>query len=149
MKQTPLLTGSILLCHFLAAYSLQAGNEPMIPAKWQPDLSTAIDSAEADLKDATAQMRMNMLSRQIADMKDAQLFVLYVRLFEKLTPREREKLAAEQTSWLKARTQAAHKAIQSEGGSLAPLESNSAEADFTDGRINELTKRLAEKKKPR
>jgi uncharacterized protein YecT (DUF1311 family) len=119
------------------------GSAPMIPAKWQPDLSAAIDWSASDLKDATAQMQMNSLSRNIADMKDAQLFVLYVRLYERLDAKGREQLFIEQTKWLKARTKAAQNGVESQGGSLARLESNNAEAEFTDKRITELTARLA------
>ena len=76
-------------------------------------------------------------------MKDAQLFVLYVRLYERLDAKGREELFTEQAKWLKARTKAARNAVESEGGSLAGLESNTAEAEFTDKRITELTARLA------
>ena len=48
-------------------------------------------------------MEMNRLSRQVADMTDAQLFIAYVRLYERLAPKERAKLVAEQTAWLKRR----------------------------------------------
>ena len=115
----------------------------IVPAKWQPDLSSAVDWSAGDLKDATAQMQMNSLSRNIADMKDAQLFVLYVRLYERLDAKGREELFTEQAKWLKARTKAARNGVESEGGSLAGLELNTAEAEFTDKRITELTARLA------
>jgi uncharacterized protein YecT (DUF1311 family) len=143
MRKPNRLLCCALLSLFLIAHSLRAESTSIIPVKWQPDLSAAIDRSAADLKDTTAQMQMNTLSRQIADMKDAQLFVLYIRLYERVSAKEREQLMAEQTKWLKARTKAAREAIQSEGGSLAPLESNTGEADFTNKRISELTRRLA------
>ena len=85
---------------------------------------------------------MNRLSREVADMTDAQLFIAYVRLYEKLGPKERAALLAEQTKWLKARVKAAEDGVESEGGSLAPLEANNAEVTFTEKRLAELRARL-------
>ena len=86
---------------------------------------------------------MNRLSRRIADLKDAQLFTVYVRLAEYLGAADREALRQEQEAWLVARGKYAEDHIESHGGSLAPLEANSAEMEFTEKRISELTKRLA------
>jgi uncharacterized protein YecT (DUF1311 family) len=94
------------------------------------------------LKDANSQTAMNLLSRQIADMTDAQLFIAYVRLYEKLPAKERAALVAEQSNWLKARVKAAKAGVESEGGSLAPLEANNAEVTFTEKRLAELRARL-------
>ena len=87
-------------------------------------------------------MEMNSLSRQIADMTDAQLFIAYVRLYEKLPPKERAALVAEQAKWLKARPKAAADGVESKGGSLAPLEANNAEVTYTEKRLAELRARL-------
>ena len=134
----------ILSVTFAVATPLHAGSSPdaVVPQGWHPDIAEAIDSARQDLKDAKAQMEINSLSRSIADMKDAELFVLYVRLYERLDPKQRQALREEQGRWLKARTKFAEKAIESPGGSLAAYESNTAESEFTDKRIAELTKRL-------
>ncbi len=85
---------------------------------------------------------MNAASRQVADMTDAQLFVAYVRLYEKLGTKERAVLVAEQTKWLKAREKAARDGVESEGGSLAPLEANNAEVTSTEKRLAALRARL-------
>jgi uncharacterized protein YecT (DUF1311 family) len=81
-------------------------------------------------------------------MRDAQLFILYVRIYERLTKKEREKLLADQTAWLKSRKKAAAAAVESKGGSLAALEANDAEVTLTEKRIVEFRARLraAEKK---
>jgi len=142
MKQTILILVIVELSIAAASIVSAQSNSEVVPKKWQPDLTAAIDWSASDLKDATAQMQMNSLSRNIAEMKDAQLFVIYVRLYQRLDSREREQLFAEQTKWLQARTKAAQKGIESEGGSLAGLESNTAEAEFTDKRIQELRGRL-------
>ena len=114
----------------------------IIPPDWLPALAPSIKSALGDLKEANSQLEMNLLSRQIADMADAQLFIAYVRLYERLPQKERDALLAEQTKWLKARTKAAGDAVESEGGSLAPLEANNAELTFTEKRLAELRSRL-------
>ena len=134
----------------LASASLNAQtNTKVVPAEWIPPLAPSITGALKDLKEANSQAEMNALSRQIADMTDAQLFVAYVRLYERLDGKGRAALLAEQTKWLKARAKAARDGVESEGGSLAPLEANNAELTFTEKRLKELRTRLraTEKKK--
>jgi uncharacterized protein YecT (DUF1311 family) len=93
---------------------------------------------------------MNSLSRQVAEMTDAQLFIVYTRLYELLSTKERATLVAEQSKWLKARAKAAHAGIESTGGSLAALEANNAEVTFSEKRLVELRERLkAAQKKSR
>ena len=132
-----------LLCSLLAAQPLAAQTKAkIIPADWLPALAPSIRSALDQLKNANTQGEMNSLSRQIAEMTDAQLFVAYVRLYEKLGAKERAALVAEQTKWLKARVKAAKEGVESEGGSLAPLEANNAEVTLTEKRLQELRARL-------
>ena len=114
----------------------------IIPSDWLPALAPSIKSALDDLKNANSQREMNALSRQVADITDAQLFIAYVRLYERLPQKERDALFAEQAKWLKARSKAAADGVESEGGSLAPLEANNAELTFTEKRLNELRARL-------
>lgn len=121
----------------------------IVPSDWLPALAPSIRSALDDLKDANSQTEMNLLSRQVADMTDAQLFIAYVRLYERLPQKERDALFAEQAKWLKARSKAAAEGVESPGGSIASLEANNAELTFTEKRLNELRARLkaVEKKK--
>jgi uncharacterized protein YecT (DUF1311 family) len=133
------------LCISFAVAIPSHGGEPrdiVIPQGWQPTLNQTDRSLENDLKDARAQMGINMISREIADIKDAELFVIYVQLFETLSPKERTTLCQQQGKWLKAREKHAKAAIESAGGSLAPYEANTAETDFTEKRIQQLTQRL-------
>ena len=124
----------------------------ILPAEWVPALAPSIKSALGDLKEANSQAEMNLRSRQVADMTDAQLFIAYVRLYERLSQKERDALVAEQAKWLKARAKAAQAGVESDGGSLAPLEANNAELTFTEKRLAELRARLktaeAKKKAP-
>ncbi len=114
----------------------------ILPEDWLPALSPSISSALSQLKNANSQSEMNLLSRQVADMTDAQLFIAYVRLYERLSANERKKLRDEQARWLKQRMKAAGEGVESEGGSLAPLEANNAEVTFTEKRLVELRARL-------
>ena len=114
----------------------------IIPADWLPALAPSIQAALEQLKKAESQSEMNALSREVAEMTDAQLYIAYVRLYERLSTKERAALVAEQTKWLKARVKAAKEGVESEGGSLAPLEANNAEVTFTEKRLRELRTRL-------
>jgi uncharacterized protein YecT (DUF1311 family) len=124
---------------------LQAGEreKTILPRDWRPDLSAAREWLEKDLVEMQAQQGMNHLTRCLADLKDAELLTIYVCLYETLDPQGQQALLDEQTKWLKKRSKAAEDAIESEGGSLAPTESNIAETKFTEKRIAELKKRLS------
>lgn len=114
----------------------------IVPSEWLPALAPSITSALEQLKEANTQSEMNSLSRAVAEMTDAQLFIAYVRLYEQLPTKERETLVAEQAKWLKARGKAAAAGVESEGGSLAALEANNAEVTLTEKRLKELRARL-------
>ena len=135
------LASACFIC-LLSSRSFAQTPAPIVPEGWLPALAPSIESALEQLKEANAQMEMNLLSRQIADMTDAQLFIAYVRLYEKLPAKERTKLVDEQTRWLKERPKAAQKGVESKGGSLAPLEANNAELTYTEKRLAELRARL-------
>ncbi|MEP6822834.1 MAG: lysozyme inhibitor LprI family protein [Chthoniobacterales bacterium] len=130
---------------FAAIFAIHAGRliaqTPVVPADWLPALSPSIENSLEQLKEADAQQAMNRLSRQVADLRDAQLYIAYVRLYQKLGSKERAALLAEQTKWLKARTKAAKDGVKSEGGSLAALEANNVEVTFTEKRLQELRDR--------
>jgi uncharacterized protein YecT (DUF1311 family) len=136
-----------LLCllQLLLAPCVQAGERggAILPRDWRPDLSSASEWLERVLKETEAQQGMNQLSRCLADLKDAELLTIYVRLYQTLTPPEQQSLLQEQTKWLSKRRKAAEDGIESGGGSLAPTEANMAEMKFTQMRIAELTKRLS------
>ncbi len=120
----------------------QTTKTQVLPAEWIPPLAPSISAALQNLKTANSKAEMNALSREIADMTDAQLFVAYVRLYDRLGTKERAKLVAEQAKWLKARSKAAQSGVESTGGSLAPLEANNAELTFTEKRLKDLRARL-------
>jgi uncharacterized protein YecT (DUF1311 family) len=136
-----------LLLALLCGVCLTSGQtakpaQQVIPAEWYPALHPSLETLLDQLKQANSQSDMNMLSRKVADVRDAQLFIAYVRLYDRLSPKERTALVQEQTAWLKKRTAAAKAAVSSGKGSLAPLEANDAEATFTEQRLTELRERL-------
>ena len=137
-----LLSGAIFGIAPLAAQT----PSKILPADWLPALSPSIKSALENLKEANSQNEMNRLSREVADMTDAQLFIAYVRLYERLGTKDRAALLVEQTKWLKARPKAAADGVESEGGSLAPLEANNAEVTYTEKRLADLRARLKTQK---
>lgn len=114
----------------------------VVPPDWLPALAPSIQTALDNLKNANSQAEMNRLSRQVADMTDAQLFIAYVRLYERLPAAKRAELLAEQTRWLAKRSKVAQAGVESEGGSLAPLEANNAELTYAENRLAELRTRL-------
>ena len=141
MRLSPLVViGSTLL--IAPAMCAAEPSTKIIPTDWLPALAPSITSALAQLKEANSQGEMNALSRQVAEMTDAQVFIAYVRLYERLSPKERQALFAEQAKWLKAREKAAKDGVESTGGSLAPLEASSAAVTFSEKRLAELRARL-------
>lgn len=138
-----LVLGVIICCFAASARAAEPkSSSKIVPEDWVPALTPSIKSALEQLKDANSQAEMNSLSRQVADMTDAQLFIAYVRLYEKLSAKERDKLVEEQAAWLKKRPKAADAGVESKGGSLAPLEANNAEVTYTEHRLAELRGRL-------
>ena len=143
MRNSLLLATALSVCTGTLPLAAQSKSKSkIIPEGWLPALAPSIKSALNQLREANSQAEMNSLSRQVAEMTDAQLFIVYTRLYDRLSAKEREALAAEQTKWLKTRSQAARAGIESEGGSLAPLEANNAELTFTEKRLVELRARL-------
>lgn len=140
-----LLLQVLPLFGLLATLNLHAAETEktkVLPPEWIPALAPSISAALQNLKNADSQAEMNALSRQVADMTDAQLFVAYVRLYARVGTKERAALLAEQTKWLKARSKAAQAGVESTGGSLAPLEANNTEVTLTEKRLKELRARL-------
>ncbi len=134
---------AVILVFLVLAPAARAQTAPkIVPPEWTPALAPSITSTLDRLKAANTQTEMNLLSREVAEMTDAQLFVAYVRLYEKLPAKARAALLEEQQKWLKARKKAAAAGVESEGGSLAPLEANNAAVTFTEKRLKELRVRL-------
>jgi uncharacterized protein YecT (DUF1311 family) len=78
----------------------------------------------------------------MADLRDAELFIVYVQLMQALAPQERTKLFKEQERWLSERDERAQAAVVSKGGTLEPLEYSSAYRSITERRLSVLRQLL-------
>lgn len=116
----------------------------LVPGSWVPSLSQAARSVEESLEreGGVSQQFANQASQNLADIRDAELFIVYVRLVRLLDSRNRTALAREQKTWLRQREVEARKAVVSAGGSLAALEYSDAFRQITERRLAELKVRL-------
>lgn len=137
MKLQYILPTSTFL--ILAASHLFGGDP--LPKDWSLSVESAREWLEADLKGA-GQQGMNRITAALADLADAELAIVYLRLYDVLGTVGKKELRFEQAAWLKAREKAAEDAVESHGGSLAPMEANLGFTDFTKKRLVELNKRL-------
>lgn len=116
----------------------------LIPENWTPSLEQTRDYLDESFKvnAEVPQQTLNQMSKNLADISDAQLFIVYIRLVQTLDARGQAELFDEQQRWLAERATAAQAAVISKGGSLAPLEYSGAFKKITDERLGELQKRL-------
>ena len=132
---------------FLAAFGISAmrlvAEEPIVPQRWNPSLIDEIDYLKSELESEQAQQGINRLTGHISSLLDAELFMTYVQLADRLDPKAKSALNQEQADWLKQREKVTRIAGQrSEGGSARPMEENDAFAEFTEKRIQLLNNRL-------
>jgi len=133
---------------------LYAGSEPepgetsadaslILPLDWDPYLEQAAEYIEGDLEAwEGGQQGANRNSADIGSILDGKLFQVYVRVYQGLPPEERMSFRDEQSGWMQKRYKGSSDAVESHGGSLAPLEFNLAFIEFTKERIKELESRL-------
>ncbi|MDO8938038.1 MAG: lysozyme inhibitor LprI family protein [Methylicorpusculum sp.] len=138
----PLIFG-FLIAVLAGCDHLQTDKE-VIPQSWQPSLTTLREFLESDQVNQTAvnQRRLNDQSQHLADILDAQLFIVYVQLLQTLDGQNRDALFEEQRRWLTDRETASKNAVVSKEGSLATLEYNGAFIKMTQDRLAELNGRF-------
>jgi uncharacterized protein YecT (DUF1311 family) len=133
----------------MAAAGQDAANEcgALVPNGWVPSLEQAQTFIEDETaaKTRTDQRFLTLTSQGMADLRDAQLFIIYVQLMQSLDAKERRELFNQQKCWLSAREQSARAAVDSKGGSLEPLEFSDAFRKITEERLAVLEKRLTDK----
>jgi uncharacterized protein YecT (DUF1311 family) len=119
-------------------------SKPIIPESWQPSLVSLQELVESSpVNQATVNQReLNDQSQYLADILDAQLFIVYVQLLQTLDRQNRETLFQEQKHWLTNRETGSKNAVVSTGGSLATLEYNGAFVKMTQDRLAELKRRF-------
>jgi uncharacterized protein YecT (DUF1311 family) len=140
MKRS-MLSGVVIVAGLLLPVRTFA--DDALPKDWKPNLDLVARSIEKDLEQSTAQQEMNLLSGLLAQVKDAELAVAYLRLYSSLGDKKRKQLKAEQSKWLKKRDQAVEELGPhgSSRGSMAPMEDNHLFIDLTEKRIKELRRR--------
>jgi uncharacterized protein YecT (DUF1311 family) len=121
-------------------------NQPLvlIPNNWSPSLTQA-GAFVAGMSNKPAEVNQRILSntsQTLADISDAQLFIVYVRLIQTLSENDRNRLFDEQQQWLETREHRARNAVVSKGGTLAPIEYNDVFRTMTETRLSELMKQL-------
>ncbi|MBS3953297.1 MAG: DUF1311 domain-containing protein [Methylomicrobium sp.] len=119
-------------------------SKPIIPEVWQPSLTSLQEFvASSPVNQATVNQReLNDQSQYLADILDAQLFIVYVQLLQTLDEQNREALFEEQKRWLTDRETGSKNAVVSTGGSLATLEYNGAFIKMTQDRLADLKGRF-------
>jgi len=142
-----------LLVFFLLSPISSAGQDAarecrtIVPKGWTPTLEQAqiFIEDESAAKERKNQRFLTQTSQGMADLRDAQLFITYVRLMQALDDEERHDLFDDQERWLSAREKSARAAVDSKGGSLEPLEFSEAFRKITEERLAVLEKRLDDK----
>ena len=116
----------------------------LVPAEWSPSLGQVADFFDESIKaeNQVSQQTMNLLSQNLVDVRDSQLFIIYIQLMQTLDKKKQNDLYEEQKRWLVKRTKSADASVSSKGGTLAPLEYNGAFNKITEERLRELQKRL-------
>ena len=115
----------------------------VLPDRWTPYVDQAVQYLEEELREwQRGQQSANRISADIGMVQDAKLLQTYVRLYERLPSPKREELRKEQQEWLDQRHKEAEAAVESHGGSLAPLEFNMKFIEASAARIKELEGRL-------
>ncbi len=127
---------------FCAGRAVADAEDPF-PKDWKPNLDLVARSIERDLEQSAGQQEMNLLSGLLAEVKDAELAIVYLRLYSSLGEKGRRRLKAEQTKWIRKRDKAMEDLgpHDSSRGSIAPLEDNQLFVDLTEKRIKELRRR--------
>ncbi len=144
----------VLVSLFLCLTTLQASELgqfsdcfQIIPESWNPALDQVAQAIEESSKGdrKASQQVLNRMSQNLADIRDAQLFIVYIRLFQVLDNQEQTNLFDEQRRWLNQRGEKARASVVSKGGTLASLEYSDVFRQFTEERLAELKARLQER----
>lgn len=116
----------------------------MVPQSWLPSLDQVAESIEesANTDMHASQQALNRIGQNLADLRDAQLFIVYMKLMQHLDAVMQANLYKEQERWLKQRKEKAQASVVSQGGTLASLEYSDTFREITEERLKELQARL-------
>jgi uncharacterized protein YecT (DUF1311 family) len=113
----------------------------IIPEAWEPFLEQPYQQLEEMLEHEMPQQTMNYTSANMGFILDADLYILYLKIFHSLSPDQAEVFKLEQERWLKERNEFCTSSVESHGGTLAPLEYGLAFIQRTNERIEQLKHR--------
>jgi len=144
--------GSLLICltpSLALARRLPSGCSQIVPESWKPSLDEVAQAIEESSKEdnQASQQALNRASQNLADIRDAQLFIAYIQLMKTLDERGQTNLFDEQKRWLNQRGEKAQASVVSKGGSLASLEYSDTFRQITEKRLAELKARLQKRAK--
>lgn len=127
------------------------GISQFVPESWTPSLSQvalAIEEYSKGDKQAS-QQALSLASQNLADVRDAQLFIVYIQLLQTLDAWEQTDLFEEQKRWVNQREAKARTSVLSEGGTLASLEYSEAFRKATEERLVQLQARFKNRTQPK
>ena len=95
----------LLLFFCICSFGRVQAQQPVVPADWHPSLDLVREKLETQLSETKAQQAVNVLIGRLAEVTDAELLIVYIQLYERLSPAKRAELRRDQGQWLKTREQ--------------------------------------------
>jgi uncharacterized protein YecT (DUF1311 family) len=131
----------VQLALLILSVSMLRAQSPVAPKDWiNPEsLAQVQDPLQAQLDTGKS---MVSTAWSMARVRDAELFVSYITLWEKLPVKEREILYGEQEKWLKLRKKTVLEADDGKSGQVGRLAAASEHQRMTEARMEEIKKRL-------
>jgi uncharacterized protein YecT (DUF1311 family) len=141
MKISPFAPWSGILLFFAAHVAPASAQPPVVPRKWLT--ADQLQQVETRLqKDLDTGVDMVGTAWGMAVIKDAELLIVYISLYEKLSEPQRSALLKEQEAWLERRQRAVSKGDDGKNGSVGRVMTASEFQDWTEKRTAELKDRL-------
>jgi uncharacterized protein YecT (DUF1311 family) len=106
-------------------------------------VTSARGDEQVDCKNAMTQMDMNYCAGQDFNAADAKLNATYKKLTSELDPHELDTLKVAQRAWVAWRdAECTYETIDSEGGSIRPMEISECQTELTNDRVKQLAKQV-------
>ncbi|NWF90067.1 MAG: hypothetical protein HXY50_11480 [Ignavibacteriaceae bacterium] len=119
-------------------------SNPILPDNWVPFLEQPKNFLLEELPNVMQQQPMNKMSADLCFISDGELLVSYVKLYELLPEKEKEKLLNEQTKFISDRFTKTIE-IHEGGGTISPYLANMEFYRITETRLKELNNRIENK----
>ena len=132
----------IVLCLIVVTDALAGPADPL-PGEWKPDLRLVEDVVTRFYENG-GQQGFNLRTGRVFEIRDAELAILYLRLYSVLPSKEQARLRDEQAKWLKYRDGEVDKVAPKDEsrGTIAPMEENDRAIELTEARLKVLQARL-------